>query len=396
MDQTNNVEVADIFRTYGEEYRRIHQSEMPLPQLRIMRAIEICRTRELGGHVEQCDRCGKIRISYNSCRNRHCPKCQFLMKEKWLLEVNRYLIPIQYFHVVFSITDLLNPLVLRNKKAMYDILFQSSARTLKELSEDPDYLGARIGFISILHTWGYNLMDHPHIHCIVTGGGLSLQSTQWVTCKKNFFLPVKVLSSRFRNKLLINLKKSHSANELKFPGTIEYLNEKPHFQKLIDNLFAKEWVVYCKPSFRESKYVVEYLSRYTHRIAIGNHRIVKVENDKVIFRYKDYACNSKMKIMSVDAFEFIRRFLLHVLPDRFVKIRYYGLLAQRNRKELLKECRSLLGVLPQDIDTTDIPSDWQELYLMITGEDLTRCPFCGEGRMILKEEIPAERYIRPP
>ncbi len=183
---------------------------------------------------------------------------------------------------------------------------------------------------------------------------------------------------------------------MKFPGTIEYLNEKPHFQQLIDNLFAKEWVVYCKPSFRESKNVVEYLSRYTHRIAIGNHRIIKVENDKVIFRYKDYARNNKMKIMSVEAFEFIRRFLLHVLPDRFVKIRYYGLLSQRNRKELLKECRSLLGVLPQDIDTTDIPSDWQELYLMITGEDLTRCPFCGEGRMILKEEIPAKRYIRPP
>ena len=297
MDQTNNVEVADIFRTYGDEYRKIHKSEMPLHQLRVMRAIEICRTCELGGHVEQCDRCGRIRISYNSCRNRHCPKCQFLRKEKWLLEVNRYLLPIQYFHVVFSIPDLLNPLVLRNKKVMYDILFQSSARTLKELSEDPDYLGARIGFISILHTWGQNLMDHPHIHCIVTGGGLSPKGNQWVTCKKNFFLPVKVLSARFRNKLLTNLKKSHSANELKFPGTIEHLNEKPHFQQLIDNLFAKEWVVYCKPSFKQTKYVVEYLSKYTHRVAIGNHRIIKVENDKVFFRYKDYACKSKMKIM---------------------------------------------------------------------------------------------------
>ncbi len=396
MDRTNNVEVADIFRTYGEEYRRIHKSEMPLAQLRMMRAIEICRTRELGGHLEQCDRCEKIRISYNSCRNRHCPKCQFLRKEKWVLEVNRYLLPIQYFHLVFSVPDLLNPLFLRNKKTMYDILFQSSARTLKELSEDPDYLGARIGFISILHTWGQNLMDHPHIHCIVTGGGLSSDTTQWIPCKKNFFLPVKVLSARFRNKFLINLKKTNAANGLKFPGTIDYLNEKPHFQQLIDNLFAREWVVYCKPSFRESKNVVEYLSRYTHRIAIGNHRIIKVENDKVIFRYKDYARNNKMEIMGVEAFEFIRRFLLHVLPDRFVKIRYYGLLAQRNRKEQLKECRSLLGVLPQDIDTTDIPSDWQELYLMITGEDLTRCPFCGEGRMILIEEIPPKRYIRPP
>ena len=299
-------------------------------------------------------------------RQGHCPKCQFLSKEKWLLKVNRYLLPIQYFHVVFSIPDLLNPLVLRNKKVMYDILFQSSAQTLKELSEDPKYLGARIGFISILHTWGQNLMDHPHIHCIVTGGGLSAQGTQWVTSKKNFFLPVKVLSARFRNKLLTSLKKTYAANELKFPGTIEYLNEKPHFQKLVYTLFAKEWVIYCKPSFRESKNVVEYLSRYTHRIAIGNHRIIKVENDRVFFRYKDYACNNKMKIMSVDAFEFIRRFLLHVLPDRFVKIRYYGILAQRNRKELLKECRSVLGVLPEKDNVTEIPSDWHELYLMVT------------------------------
>jgi len=396
MNQTKGVEVADIFRTYGDVYRRIHQSEMPLHQLRVMRAIEICRTSELGGHVEQCDRCGRIRISYNSCRNRHCPKCQFLKKEQWVLEVNRYLLPIQYFHVVFSIPDILNPLVLRNKKVMYDLLFQSSARTLKELSEDPDYLGARIGFISILHTWGQNLIDHPHIHCIVTGGGLSPQGNRWIPCKKNFFLPVKVLSARFRNKFLTNLKKTYSANELKFPGTIEHLNEKPHFQQLIDKLFAKEWVVYCKPSFRESKNVVEYLSRYTHRVAIGNHRIIKVENDKVFFRYKDYACNNKMKIMSVDAFEFIRRFLLHVLPDRFVKIRYYGLLAQRNRKELLEECRTLLGVVPEEMNATEIPSDWHELYLMVTGEDLTRCPFCGKGKMILKEEIPAKRYIRPP
>jgi hypothetical protein len=271
MDQTNNGDVADIFRTYGDEYRKIHQSEMPLHQLRVMRAIEICRTRELGGHVEQCDRCGRIRISYNSCRNRHCPQCQFLSKEKWVLEVNRYLLPIQYFHVVFSIPDLLNPLVLRNKKVMYDILFHSVARTLKELSENPDYLEARIGFISIL-----------------------------------------------------------------------------------------------------------------------------VENDRVFFRYKDYACNNKMKIMVIDAFEFIRRFLLHVLPDRFVKIRYYGLLAQRNRKELLEECRALFGVVPEEINANEIPSDWHELYLMVTGEDLTICAFCGEGRMILKEEIPAKRYIRPP
>jgi len=279
---------------------------------------------------------------------------------------------------------------------MYNILFQSASQTLKELSEDPKYLGAHIGFISILHTWGQNLMDHPHLHCIVTGGGLSSDNKRWVSCKKNFFLPVKVLSARFRNKFLTNLKRSYSTNELMFPGTIEYLNEKPHFQQLIDNLFAREWVVYCNPSFKDSKNIVEYLSRYTHRLAIGNHRIIKVENNKVFFRYKDYACNGKIKIMVVDAQEFIRRFLLHVLPERFVKIRYYGLLAQRSRKDLVEECRFLLGALPQDIDTTEIPTDWHELYRMVTGEDLNICPFCGKGRMILIEEILAKRYVRPP
>jgi hypothetical protein len=396
MKRKDNVEVADIFRRYGDKYRRIHQSEMPLHHLRVMRAIEICRTRALGGHVEQCDRCGKIRISYNSCRNRHCPKCQFLRKEQWVLNINRYLLPIQYFHIVFTLPDLLNPLVLRNKKVLYTILFQSVAQTLKELSEDPKYLGARIGFISILHTWGQNLMDHLHVHCIVTGGGISPDDARWISCKKQFFLPVKVLSARFRSKFLLNLKKSYSANEVNFPGTIEYLKEQPHFQKLVDTLFEKQWVVYCKPSFKHSNDIVEYLSRYTHRIAIGNHRINKLENEKVYFRYKDYAHNSSKKIMSLSAFEFIRRFLLHVLPDRFVKIRYYGLLAQRNRKELLEKCRHLLGVPPEEMNTAEIPSDWHELYLMVTGEDITRCPFCGEGRMILKEELPPMPYIRAP
>lgn len=396
MKQRNSVEVANIFRMYGDEYRRKHHSELPIYYLRVMRAIEICRTRELGGHVEQCDRCGKIRISYNSCRNRHCPKCQFLRKERWILEISRYLLPIQYFHVVFTIPDLLNPLVLRNKKVMYDILFRSVAETLKELSEDPKYLGACIGFICILHTWGQTLMDHSHIHCIVTGGGLSPDNEKWISCKQNFFIRVEILSARFRNKFLVNLKKSYYAQELKFPGKIDYLKEQTNFQSLIDNLFTREWVVYCKPSFKQSKDVFEYLSRYTHRVAIGNHRIIKIENEKVFFRYKNYSDKGKMKVMSLDAFEFIRRFLLHVLPDRFVKIRYYGLLAQRNRNELLNVCRDLLGVTPEEMNASKFPSDWQDLYLMVTGEDLAKCPFCGEGRMILIEEIPAKRYIRPP
>jgi len=388
------VEAADIFRQYGHAYRRSH--EMPLNQLRAMRAIEVCRTAELGGHVEQCDTCGAIRISYNSCRNRHCPKCQFLRKEKWLEKRKEDLLPVQYFHVVFTIPDELNPLALRNQRVIYNILFRSVAETLTELSRDQKHLGAQIGFIGILHTWGQNLMYHPHIHCIVTGGGLSPDGDKWVSCRKGFFLPVKVMSRLFRGKFLDYLRKSYDSQELIFPGNISHLQESEAFKEFLKGFYSQEWVVYCKPPFKCPEMVLEYLGRYTHRIAIGNHRILKIEDGKVSFLWRDYADGNRNKIMTLDAFEFIRRFLLHVLPDKFVKIRYYGLLGNRNRKAMLSKCRKFLGVITVKVSNRDVSETWQEFLLRVCGINLMRCPFCGKGKMVRKAVLLPERYKEPP
>jgi hypothetical protein len=372
------VEVADIFRHHGTSYRQIHK--LPLNQLRTMRAIEICRTAELGGHVDQCE-CGHARISYNSCRNRHCPKCQFLRKEKWIQARQRDLLPIRYFHVVFTIPDTLNPLALRNQKILYDILFKAVKETLLELGKGM----GKIGFICILHTWGQNLMDHPHIHCIVTGGGL--HDNRWVSSRKKFFLPEKVMSRLFRGKLLFSLKRAY--DKLRFDGNISCLKEKDAFRGLLRELYEKEWVVYCKPPFKCPETVIEYLGRYTHRVAISNRRIIGMEDEKVSFFWKDYADDNKKKIMRLTASEFIRRFLLHVLPDRFVKIRHYGLLGNRNRKEDLALCRIALGV-PAPAEKT--PQTWEGMLFSITGIDIMECPIC-HGRMRRKELL---RYRGPP
>lgn len=389
MGRAGTVEVADIFRQYGHAYRQSH--EMPLNQLRTMRAIEICRTQELGGHVDECDTCGAIRISYNSCRNRHCPKCQFLKKERWLEERKEDLLPVEYFHVVFTIPEKLNPLALRNQRVFYNILFRSVSETLTELSRDPKLLGAQIGFICILHTGGQNLMDHPHIHCIVTGGGLSLDDKRWVSCGKGFFLPVKVISRLFRGKFLYYIKRSYESKELKFPGDISQLQESERLAAFLKDLYAREWVVYCKPPFKGPEMVLQYLGRYTHRIAIGNHRIIKIKDGKVSFLWRDYSDGNRNKIMTLGAEEFIRRFLLHVLPDRFVKIRYYGLLGNRNRKVMLDQCRRLLGICNKETKNKDVPETWQEFLLRVSGIDLMKCPFCEKGRMVRKEVILPER-----
>jgi hypothetical protein len=359
-----------------------------------MRAIEICRTAELGGHVDVCDTCGAIRISYNSCRNRHCPKCQFLRKEQWLEARKQDLLPVQYFHVVFTIPDELNPLALRNQRVIYDILFKSVSETLTELGKDPKHLGAQIGFISILHTWGQNLMDHPHIHCIVTGGGLSLNGKRWLSCRKKFFLPVRVLSRLFRGKFLSYLKKGYDSEELIFPGNIGHLQNSELFKEFLRGLYSHEWVVYCKPPFKGPENVLKYLGRYTHRVAIGNHRIVRMEDAKVSFLWRDYADGNKNKVMALDVFEFIRRFLLHVLPERFVKIRYYGLLGNRNRKGMLHQCSKLLGVIVSKIGP--ISETWQEFLLRVCGIDLMKCPFCEKGRMFRRGIVLPERCNSPP
>ena len=363
----NHAEAADIFRRYGPSYRDAHK--LPLNHLRAMHAIEICRTAGLGGRVDECEECGHLKISYNSCRNRHCPKCQFLKKEKWVEARGKELLPIEYFHVVFTLPDELNPLALRNREVLYNILFKAASETLTELASKR--LGVKAGFIAVLHTWGQNLMDHPHLHCIVSGGGLS--EGKWISSKRRFLFPVKALSRLFRGKFLAFLKKAYERKELSYAGE--------EFTGFLRRLYAKEWVVYAKPPFNGPENVLGYLGRYTHRIAITNHRIISMEDGKVSFLWKDYADGNKQKVMTLEAFEFIRRFLLHVLPDGFVKIRHFGFLSNRRRKECLEACRMLLGVKKPE---PPLAETWQESLLRITGIDLTRCPVC-EGRMRRKE-----------
>jgi hypothetical protein len=375
------VEVADILRAYGPLYKNGHN--LPIRHLRAMRAIEICRTAELGGHIYKCDTCGAVSISYNSCRNRHCPKCQNLEKERWIEARKKEVLPTHYFHVVFTIPEDVRPIALRNQEVVYGILFRSVAETLKELAKDPKHLGAQIGLIAVLHTWSQTLIDHPHIHCIVTGGGLSLDGQRWISSKPKFFMPVKVLSQVFRGKFLDFLKQAYETGKLSFEGEIGGLKKK--FNKLLNKLYKQGWHVYCKPPFKAAEKVVEYLSRYTHRVAISNERIVRLEQDRVTIRYRDYADGDKIKEMSLDALEFIRRFLLHILPDQFVKIRYYGILSARNRNTKLLKCKELFGVPPSETDNDRL--SWQELLKQLTGIDPTLCPHCKKGKLILFEVL---------
>ncbi len=345
--------------------------------------------------MDECDSCGHQEISYNSCRNRNCPKCQFLRKEKWIAARAKDLLPIQYFHAVSTIPSGLNPLALSNQKVMYDLLFRSVSETLTELGSDPKHLGARIGFLAILHTWGQNLMEHPHIHCVVTGGGLSPDGKRWVSCRGGFFIPIRIMSALFRGKFLDYLKKSYDSGDLSFPGVISHL-KKPHtFERFRRQFYHKKWYVYCKPPFNGIEGVLNYLSRYTHRIAISNHRILKLEDDTVSFRWRDYSDGDREKIMPLEADEFIRRFLLHVLPERFVKIRHYGLLANRSRKNNIALCRELLG--KGSIETRkDKSVTWQELLLEVSGVDLTQCPLCKKGRMVRLQVLQPPRCNGPP
>jgi len=381
-----SLEVADIFRAFGPAYREAR--ELPLRHLRVMRAIEICRTADLGGHLDQCDHCGTIRISYNSCRNRHCPKCQCLEKERWLEAREKDLLPTAYFHVVFTLPEGLRPLALRNQKVLYSLLFRAASETLTELARDSKHLGAEIGFLAILHTWSQTLIDHPHLHCLVTGGGLSLDGNRWLRSKKDFFIPVKVLSCLFRGKFLDGLKRKYEAGELRFPGQIEGLKEASTFKRFLTDLYHQPWVVYCKPPLKHPEKVVDYLGRYTHRVALSNDRLVKMEGDQVTFRWRDSADNNTIKLLTLEAFEFIRRFLLHVLPEQFVKIRYYGILSHRSRKGKLLRCKKLLGVLIPEQSKEVLKETWQDLLTRITGIDPRVCPYCGMGKMIQRETLP--------
>jgi len=379
------IEIQDIFNQFGDEYRRNHK--LPLHILKAMIAIEACRTAELGGHVDECDECGHVRISYNSCRNRHCPKCQTLAKERWLEKRKEDLLPVGYFHVVFTIPQELNYITLTNQKEMYSILFNSVSETLLELSRDEKYLGAEIGFMSILHTWGQNLMNHPHMHCIIPSGGLTFDGNRWVNSKKDFFIPVKVLSRKFRGKFLFYLKKAYYSNALKCNPGIEELTEEHIFQSFIDKLYKKEWIVYCKPPFGSAEYVLEYLGRYTHKVAISNHRIVNLENGYVTFKWRDYKDHNKEKFMTLTVEEFIRRFFMHVLPRKFVKIRHYGILSNRNRSTKLQKCKELTGAVQSKKQNSEVKLNASELLLKLTGIDINICSCCGKGKMMTKEML---------
>jgi hypothetical protein len=360
-----------------------------------MRAIEVCRTATLGGHRYEYS-CGHVDISYNSCRNRHCPKCQTLQKEKWIEARCEDLLPIQYFHVVFTIPSELNPLVIMNQKVMYNILFRSVSETLLELSRNPRHLGACTGFIGILHTWGQNLMDHPHIHCVVPGGGLSPDKARWVSCRKGFFIPVRVMSALFRGKFLDYLKDSFASGDLIFPGGRAHLKEPGTFEVFRGQFYHKKWIVYCKPPFDSAEGVLKYLGRYTHRIAISNNRILKSQNGNVSFRWRDYADGDKQKTMTLKASEFIRRFLLHVLPPRYVRIRHFGLLANRSRKENIALCRKLIDSCETAPKEEERPETWQDQLLRICGIDINTCPVCKKGSMVMIELLLPSRCNDPP
>jgi hypothetical protein len=336
------LEVADIVRTYGTAFAKQHRRWLTVLHLKVLRAIVACRTAALGGHIEQCDSCGQRAISYNSCLNRHCPKCQGAARQAWLAKRSAELLPVPYYHVVFTLPHLLVPLALQNKALVYGLLFRTAAETLLQIAADPKHLGAKIGFLAVLHTWGQTLLHHPHLHCVVPGGGLSPDQRRWIPCGHKFFLPVKVLSVVFRGKFLDALERTFKQHKITLAGQLTPLQSPAEFAALLRAAAHRDWVVYAKRPFAGPAQVLTYLSRYTHRIAIANSRLVAMADGRVTFRWRDYAHGHQTRTMTLEAHEFLRRFLLHVLPTSFVRIRYFGLLANRQRAQLLNLCRSHL------------------------------------------------------
>ncbi|KAI5915583.1 IS91 family transposase [Thauera sp. 2A1] len=381
----SGLELADIFRQLGPAYRRDHVAALSRGQRRVMSAIERCRTAALGGHVEQCDACGHQRIAFNSCRNRHCPKCQSLTRAQWLEDRRAELLPVEYFHVVFTLPQEIAAIAYQNKAAIYDLLFRATAETLRTIAADPKHLGAEIGFIAILHTWGQNLLHHPHLHCVVPGGGLSPDGQRWIACRPGFFLPVRVLSRLFRRRFLTMLQQAFAAGSLTFHNVLAELTDPRAFARYLAPTARAEWVVYAKPPFGGPQRVLEYLGRYTHRVAIANSRLVAFADGQVAFRWKDYRHASRHKVMRLEAGEFVRRFLLHVLPSGFQRIRHYGWLANRSRAVKLERCRQLLDV-PAPV-SADEPADYRDRYQRLTGISLWECPHCHSGRMVCVEAL---------
>lgn len=379
------LEVADIFRQHGNDFRLTHS--LSPEQRRVMRAIERCRTAALGGHVEQCDACGHQRIAYNSCRNRHCPKCQSLAKARWLQARLSDLLPVEYFHVVFTLPEQLAAPALQNQRVVYNILFATAAETLRTIAADPRHLGAEIGFLAVLHTWGQTLRHHPHLHCVVPGGGLAADGDHWLSCRQRFFLPVNVLARLFRRLFLQALARAYEKDQLNFHGASAYLAKPLAFNRLLASLRAREWWVYAKPPFGGPEQVLAYLGRYTHRVAISNHRLLSLKDGQVTFSWKDYrhAQQQQQSLMTLSTDEFIRRFLLHVLPRGFQRIRQFGLLASRRRGKQLARCRQLLGATAPTLEP--LPSNYKFLYQTVTGKSLEQCPVCRTGNMKLAASL---------
>jgi len=381
------LEVADIFRDQGSAWREANAGHISLGALKVMSAIERCRTAALGGHVMRCDACEHTEIAYNSCRNRHCPKCQGAVAKQWLAEREAELLPVPYFHVVFTVPAQIGNIAYQNKAVVYNLLFKAAADTLLTIGADPKHLGARLGLIAVLHTWGSAMTHHPHLHGIVPGGGLSLDGERWIACRPTFFLPVRVLSRRFRRAFLDKLCELHAAGQLSFFGKLQELEHPRAFAKFLAPLRKTEWVVDARPPFAGPAAVLAYLSRYTHRVAIANSRLIAFDEHRVTFKWKDYRAKeeNRYKTMSLDTHEFIRRFLIHVLPHGFHRIRHYGLFANGQRAENLVKARQLLGVKThQDPNDNDVPPDW------------LLCPACGATMRIIEVFEPGHTPPPPP
>ena len=387
------LELAEVVRRFCGPFLEAYQATLSLAQKTVLRALVLCRTAALGGHLEQCDNpdCAFQRPAYNSCRNRHCPKCQSLAKARWIAARQQQLLPVVYFHVVFTLPEPIARLALQNKAVIYNLLFQTTAATLRSIAADPKHLGAQIGFFAILHTWGQQLTHHPHLHCVVPGGGLSPDRQRWISCRcskkngKHFFLSVKVLSTRFHHLFRDALLDAFQQGQLSFFGDLAGLSNPNAFRRWLDAASHRRWVVYAKRPFGGPAQVINYLGRYTHKVAISNHRLLKIEDGHVFFRWKDYRHGGVEKILSLEAVEFLRRFFLHVLPSGFVRIRHFGFLANCHAQDNIACCRQLLKVDPASLLLPTPPADWQSLFHQLTGKFVDLCPLCQKGRLLRVE-----------
>lgn len=385
------LEVADLVRLAGRRFIDNNLHWLNRLHLKVLTAIERCRTAALGGHVDQCAACGHQTISFNSCRNRHCPRCQANARDRWIEARSRDLLPVAYAHVVFTVPHEFAPLALQNKRILYEVLFRTSADTLIEVARNPNRLGADIGFFSVLHTWNQKLEFHPHVHCIVPAGGLAADRSRWITSQPNFFLPVAVLKEVFRGKFTEALKQAFHRGRLGFHGSLKPLGRPELFAELVRQTYRKEWVVYCKRPFGGAEHALRYLGCYTHRVAISNHRLVSFEDGRVTFRWRDSAHKNKKRRMSLPVDEFLRRFLLHVLPPGFVRIRHYGILSARYRAALLPLCRELIAAEPP---AEACPDARREPAIQRDG--LWRCPQCGGPMFLVERLTPLQLRMRSP